>query len=78
MARKLESKAAPVPYHFVKFGEDFLLEGVGLDAAMVEVIKASLPVDARAKVLGWRNVSVLPDAKGGNDRMMFVGEVAHA
>jgi len=77
MSRKLENKAAPVPYHFAKYGEDLLVEGVGLDAATVERIKAGLPVDVRAKVFGWRNVSVLPSGKGESDRMMFVGEVAN-
>jgi len=73
----MKKRLGPVPYHLAKFGDDFLVEGVGLDAAVVEVIKASLPGDLRAKVIGWRNVSVLPDGQGGTGRMMFVGEVAN-
>lgn len=77
MSRKVQGKPAPVQYHFAKYGEDFLVEGVGLDAAMVEVIKAALPEETRLKVFGWRNVAMLPYGKGENDRMMFVGEVAN-
>jgi len=76
-SKSLQPKVNPVPYHFAKYGDDFLVEGVGLDAATVEMIKAGLPGELRAKVFGWRNVSVLPDDKAVSDRMMFVGEVAN-
>lgn len=64
-------------YHLAKYGEDLLVEGVGLDAAAVEAIKAGLPEGVRSKIFGWRNLSVLPYSKGEINRMTLAGEVPH-
>lgn len=64
MSRKVEKKAAPVSYHLVKYGEDLLMEGVGLDATAYETIKPALPMAIQEKLFGWRNVAMLPYGKG--------------
>jgi len=64
MSRKVEKKAAPVSYHLVKYGEDLLMEGVGLDATAYETIKSALPMVNQEKLFGWRNVAILPCGKG--------------
>lgn len=56
--------AKMIEYHLAKYGEELMVEGVGLDAHKVEVIKAALPPDVQAKIFGWRNLGMLPYTKG--------------
>ena len=60
--RRTESD--PVKYHLAKYGDELLMEGVGLDAATYEAIKKSLPTDVRSRLFGWRNLGKLPYGKG--------------
>jgi hypothetical protein len=58
------TKGIDVQYHLAKYGEDLLMEGVGLDAGKYEAIKATLPADIQGKLFGWRNLAMLPHGKG--------------
>lgn len=64
MRKSSVSQPIVVQYHLAKYGEELLMEGVGLDAVTYEAIKASLTADVQTRVFGWRNLATLPHGKG--------------
>lgn len=44
-------------YQLAAFGNDIMVEGIGIDAAMYQGIKATLPAVVQAQLIGWRQVA---------------------